>query len=97
MIGSGIPISQSSAPFPKPMVPLRCCYRHQVRRGILVPARTKQGTHSTPHCFSCAAAGMPHKEIEFMATLVTEDVVAIPDESRTSAVSWGAIAAGGIA
>ena len=32
-----------------------------------------------------------------MATLVTEDVVAIPDESQTSAVSWGAIAAGGIA
>ncbi|MGB9367356.1 MAG: hypothetical protein WCE79_15215 [Xanthobacteraceae bacterium] len=32
-----------------------------------------------------------------MATLITEDVVAIPDESQTSAVSWGAIAAGGVA
>ena len=32
-----------------------------------------------------------------MATLVTEDVVAIPEESQQSAVSWGAVAAGGIA
>jgi len=32
-----------------------------------------------------------------MATLVTDDVVTIPDESRTSAVSWAAIAAGGVA
>jgi len=32
-----------------------------------------------------------------MTTLVTEDVVAIPEESRSSAVSWAAIAAGGIA
>ena len=32
-----------------------------------------------------------------MATLVTDDVVGIPDELRISAVSWAAIAAGGVA
>lgn len=32
-----------------------------------------------------------------MTTLVTEDIVAIPEESGASAVSWAAIAAGGVA
>jgi hypothetical protein len=32
-----------------------------------------------------------------MATLVTEDVAVIPEESQGSAVSWAAIAAGGVA
>jgi len=32
-----------------------------------------------------------------MATLVTDNVVAVPEEADSSAVSWGAIAAGGIA
>jgi hypothetical protein len=32
-----------------------------------------------------------------MATLVTENVAVIPEESRASAVSWAAIAAGGVA
>jgi hypothetical protein len=32
-----------------------------------------------------------------MSTLVTEDIAVVPNESRSSAVSWAAIAAGGVA
>src|SRR5215213_6610038 len=38
MIGSGIPINQRSAPFPKPMISLHLLCREDARRSRVVPA-----------------------------------------------------------
>src|SRR4051812_9652125 len=55
------------------------------------------GTRIGPRMFlSARVAGTRLTEIA-MSTLVTEEVSIVPEESRSSAVSWAAIAAGGVA
>ena len=41
MIGSGMPISQSSAPFPKPMSASIVDHTVDARAGVIVPARRR--------------------------------------------------------